>query len=261
MIPSPYSITIIRNPRNNIGKTLSPKAKAQAQDSARGSLPPRPATAAISSPSHDMELGKGQGGAEQIPADDDDMLGSRKRGGDGSASPVAHRQRGASNQDDPTKPLTFGALQRLLASQTQLLQASQDSAIQAAVTELKMTTSKEMKTVKQQLAKHDDYIAQLRDLQEATDKRLANLEQRRDSVGSGSTEVPNPGKINLMLLGGWPDDTPRETLLAELRQALQDQGLHDEFTDIFCTGPRKGFAMGLLWTEPAESAKALKDAW
>ena len=207
-----------------------------------------------------MEFGKGHGEAALIPVpnDDEDMQQSRKRAGEGPPSPNSHRPRGGGEQDDPGAPLTFGSLQRLLTSQTQLLQASQDSAIQAAVTELKMMTAKEMKVVKKQLDKHEDHIEQLRQLQESTDKRLADLEQRRDSSGSASTSAPADGKINLMLLGGWPDDTPRETLLAELRQALQEQGLHEDFTDLFCTGPRKGFAMGLLWTEPTETAKALK---
>ena len=203
--------------------------------------------------------GSGGGGAHIPVPDDDDMpdSGRKRSGGEEVGSPVSYAK-GGSKQDDPSRPLTLGALQRLLQSQTQLLQASQDSAIQAAVTELKMNTSRELSKVKDQLAKHDDHIAQLRDLQDSTDKRLAALEQRRDSVGSGSTEPPPGGKINLMIFGGWPDDTPRETLLTELKEALVIHGIQDEFTDVFCTGPRKGFAMGLVWTDQTENPKDLK---
>ena len=102
---------------------------------------------------------------------------------------------------------------------------------------------------------HGDYIVQLRDGQEKLEERLRLLEDK----GMGSTVASSEqGRPNVMIFGGWPQDTLRETLLEELTRCLEKLGLEQAFEDYFCTGPRRGFAIALLAMEPQETGTQLK---
>ncbi|OLQ07930.1 hypothetical protein AK812_SmicGene8595 [Symbiodinium microadriaticum] len=159
--------------------------------------------------------------------------------------PSPTRQRG-----EP-KAATLDDIRTLLQEQTRSLTESH----QQDLHDLKTATFKELGTLKKDMRKHGDFIEQLRDNQDKIEERLRSLEDK----AAGSTMAgSDPGRPNLMIFGGWPQDTKREVLLEELTQCLAQLGLQATFEDYFCTGPRRGFAMALLSTTPHESGPELK---
>ncbi|CAE7033110.1 pol, partial [Symbiodinium sp. KB8] len=159
--------------------------------------------------------------------------------------PSPTRQRG-----EP-KAATLDDIRTLLQSQTRSLTESHQQDLQ----DLKTATFKELGTLKKDMRKHGDFIEQLRDNQDKIEERLRSL---ADKAAGSTMAGSDPGRPNLMIFGGWPQDTKREVLLEELTQCLAQLGLQDTFEDYFCTGPRRGFAMALLSTTPHESGPELK---
>ncbi|CAE7243796.1 pol [Symbiodinium sp. KB8] len=118
------------------------------------------------------------------------------------------------------------------------------------------TESEELTGIKKDVRKHSDFIEQLRDNQEKIEDRLKHLEQR--GHGSTATTTSEVGRPNLMILGGWPQDTQKDVLLTELDTCLQQLNLQGTFEDVFCTGPRRGFAMAFVAMQPSETGVQLK---
>ena len=158
-------------------------------------------------------------------------------------SPTRHR--------GETRAATLDDIRGLLMEQTRSLTESHQQDLQ----ELKSATFKELGNIKKDVRMHGDYIAQIRDNQDKFEERLRQLEDR--TTGS-TTAGSDPGRPNLMIFGGWPQDTQKEILLEELTQCLVRLGLQNTFEDYFCTGPRRGFAMALLSTDSHESSSLLK---
>ncbi|CAE7432317.1 unnamed protein product [Symbiodinium sp. CCMP2592] len=159
---------------------------------------------------------------------------------------------------ESTSAVTMSDLQQLLAEQTFTLQSHQHEAIKAAVHELRDSTRAELGGIKATLSKHDDHILQLRDAQDRMELRLTTLEQKGVTSSAGSTADERAGQMDLMIVGGWEENTPREVLLAELKEALETMGIPDFFRDYFTIGPRKGFAMCLVATTANEAPQDLK---
>ncbi|CAE7650361.1 eif3a [Symbiodinium sp. CCMP2592] len=87
------------------------------------------------------------------------------------------------------------------------------------------------------------------------ESRIRALEEKGPSA---STTTSEPGRPNLLIMAGWSQDTPKDTLLHELDQCLKELGLAEVIEDKFCTGPRRGFAMTFIRTDPTESGTQLK---
>ena len=165
-----------------------------------------------------------------------------------SEAPSPTRARG--ERSDPG--ITLAAIRDLLQEQTRSLMDSH----QQDLLDLKTATFKELTGIKKDVRKHSDYIEQLRDNQEKMEDRLKNLEQR--GHGSVATTTSEAGRPNLMILGGWPQDTQKDILLSELDTCLQQLNLQGTFEDVFCTGPRRGFAMAFVAMQPSETGVQLK---
>ncbi|CAE7492098.1 unnamed protein product, partial [Symbiodinium sp. KB8] len=148
--------------------------------------------------------------------------------------------------------ITLEAIRSLLQEQTKSLMDSH----QQDLMDLKTATFKELTGIKKDVRKHGDFIEQLRDNQEKIEDRLKCLEQR--GPGSAATTTSEATRPNLMILGGWPQDTQKDILLAELDTSLQQLGLQGSFEDVFCTGPRRGFAMAFVAMQPSETGMQLK---
>ena len=156
-------------------------------------------------------------------------------------SPARHRgENKAASLDD---------IRLLLQEQTRSLTESHQRDLRD------LATFRELGNIKQDVARHGDYIHQLRDGQEKIEDRLRALE---DKAAGSTIAGSDSGRPNLLIFGGWPQDTQKEVLLEELTQCLTQLGLQNSFEDYFCTGPRRGFAMALLATDPAEHGAQLK---
>ncbi|CAE7819576.1 unnamed protein product [Symbiodinium sp. CCMP2592] len=203
------------------------------------------------------------GGPVHIPVpnafdpDIDDSAPSRRPGDmtvdyDGGHA-ATKRPPEATEVPSPTRPrgeprgVTLDDIRDLLNLQTQQLQDSH----QQDLLDLKTATFKEIGTLKKDVRKQGDHIEQLRDQQERMESRLRALEDKDHAVPS--TAASDPGRPNLLILAGWPQDTPKADLLSELTNCLQQLGLGDSFEEIFCTGPRRGFAMAFLKMDPNET--------
>ena len=123
--------------------------------------------------------------------------------------------------------------------------------------DLKTATFKEMGAVKKELRKHGDYIDQLREQNESMEARIAAIEAGRFSAGSDAPSSRG-AQPNLLVMGGWPQDTAKDVLLRELGDCLSNIGIKDSFSDIFCTGPRRGYALALVKEVQGESPQDLK---
>ena len=143
----------------------------------------------------------------------------------------------------------------LLVEQTRLLQESN----QQDLMDLKTATFKELGNMKKDMRRQSDHIDQLRDAHDRMEERLVALEEKgSDQHLASSTAASEPVRPNLLIISGWPQDTKRETLLQELGDCLVQVGLENAFEDTFCTGPRRGFAMTFLATDPHESGAQLR---
>ncbi|CAE7887330.1 putative 149 kDa protein [Symbiodinium microadriaticum] len=185
-----------------------------------------------------------------VPISDDsdmDMRSRAKRGAEGDNSP-ATRQRGQASAG-----VTLEDIKLLLQQQTNDLREIQAQEMQ----DLKTATFKEMGALKKDVRKHGDYIAQLRDQGESFEARLTAIENSRNSAGS---DAPSSGQAqpNLLVLGGWPQDTSKDDLIRELSDCLTNIGIKDLFSDYFCTGPRRGYALALVKEKQGESVQELK---
>ena len=178
---------------------------------------------------------------------------------EGQGSPKAARVTRSRGRHDSTEGVTLADLQRLLEAQGESIRKCQAQEIRSAVSELKASTSAELKGIKEEVGRHADYIAQLRDQGEKMEARLVALESARKD---GSTAYPSTGgethQKNLIILGGWDAETHRDDLLPELREMLQKIGVAQEFQDIFATGPRRGHAMGVVKWDMHISEQNLK---
>ncbi|CAE7704303.1 unnamed protein product [Symbiodinium microadriaticum] len=170
-------------------------------------------------------------------------LGGKRQTEREEPSPTRHR--------GETRAATLDDIRGLLMEQTRSLTESH----QQDLHELKSATFKELGSIKKDVRMHGDYIAQIRDTQDKFEERLRQLEDR--ATGS-TTAGSDSGRQNLMIFGGWPQDTQREVLLEELTQCLVRLGLQNTFEDYFCTGPRRGFAMALLSVESRETSSMIK---
>ena len=153
--------------------------------------------------------------------------------------------------------VTLADMQRLLENQSRILQEHQSRQIKEAVAELRQTTSAQIGTIREEVARHGDYIEQLRDQGEKMEMRLAALE---GGVGHVPLHDGNEGtaRKNVVVFGGWGPDTHRDALLPELKELLQKINLLDSFEDIFTTGPRRGNALGIVSLRALESDQDLK---
>ena len=187
-----------------------------------------------------------------VPSDDEDAdhMEERlcgKRPANEAESPSTRRRA------DKTTGITMDGIRALLQQQTQDLRESQAQ----EMTALKTATFRELTTIRKEVRVHGDYIEQLRQTHESIESRLSAIESGRAGVAS---DAPSSGvnQPNLLVLGGWPQDTPKDTLLKELSESLEKIGIQDEFQDCFCTGPKRGFALSLVKNRPGESPQDLK---
>ncbi|CAE7710434.1 eif3a [Symbiodinium sp. CCMP2592] len=150
-----------------------------------------------------------------------------------------------------SRGITLEDLRGLLDTQTQQIQESH----QQDLLDLKTATFKELTTIKKDVRKQGDHIEQLRDQYDQMESRIRALEEKGPST---STVASESGRPNLLIMAGWPQDTPKDTLLQELDDCLKQLGLAEAFEEMFCTGPRRGFAMTFVRTDHTESGTQLK---
>ncbi|CAE7235616.1 unnamed protein product [Symbiodinium sp. CCMP2456] len=199
----------------------------------------------VPDPLRDPLLGKAQHMAVDEGADSR-RPGAKRVNDQGAPSPT--RARG----DPQGQQITLDAIRGLLQEQTRSLTDSH----QQDLMDLKTATFKELGSIKKDVRKHGDYIDQLRENQEKLEERMKHLELRGPaSLATTTSDVERP---NLLILGGWPQDTQKETLLTELRDCLKQLGLEESFEDVFCTGPRRGFAMAFVTMQASESGSQIK---
>ena len=196
-----------------------------------------------------MDLDRsGPEGARGEPSPHDARHGGTKRV---ASSPSPTRQRA----EPRSAGIGLEDIRGLLAEQTRMLQESN----QQDLMDLKTTTFKELGVIKKDMRRQSDHIDQLRDAQERMEQRLAALEEKGPGGQiASSTTASDPGRPNLLIMSGWPQDTRRETLLKELGEILHQLGLGSAFEEYFCTGPRRGFAMAFLATDLHETGAQLK---
>ena len=164
-------------------------------------------------------------------------------------SPTRQKHEGRS------QAVTLDDLRSLLGEQTKQIQESTQQDIQ----DLQTATFKELGNLKKEVRKHSDYIEQLREHQDRIEDRLQALEGKGwPSYPAASTTASDPGRPNLMIFSGWPQDTKKETVLNEFAACLPQLGLENAFEDYFCTGPRRGFLMAFIAQNPDETGTQLK---
>ena len=91
---------------------------------------------------------------------------------------------------------------------------------------------------------HGDYLSQLRDDVSGMEHRLHKVETQMSSSMVSTGPPEQDLKRTSLIMGGWPEEIQREVLLADIWELLHRVGLDDRFSDIFTTGPRRGFAIG-----------------
>ena len=178
---------------------------------------------------------------------------------DGQTSPkIARTERGSASRAGGGA-VTLDDLQRLLEQQSKALAQSQATEIRSAIKELKQATSAELRGIKEEVLKHGDYIAQLRDQGDKLEARIMALESAKVEGSTAYQSSASDGhQKNLLIMGGWNADTHKEDLLPELRDLLSRIGVIDQFDDIFTTGPGRGHAMGIVHWETGVSEQDLK---
>ena len=185
----------------------------------------------------------------------------------------AKRKQQQAGEDDevgsPSGLLTMAGMQALLAThlstQTRELQAHQTVEIGKAVKAMEERTTKQIEHVRQEIQRemrhgynaNAEAIDKLRDSQESLQKRMAALESREPST-VGSTDA-GEARRQAIILGGWPRDTPRLDILADVKAMATDLDVHEALGDYFVPGQRSSVCICPLDREagPLERGKML----
>ena len=153
----------------------------------------------------------------------------------------------------PSGLLTMAGMQTLLAAhlstQTKELQAHQTVEIGKAVKAMEERTTRQIEHVRQELQKeirtghnaNAEAIDKLQDGQDQLRKRLAALENREPST-TASMEA-GEGRRQAVILGGWPRDTPRLDILADVKAMAADLDVQAELGDYFVPGQRSSICI------------------
>ena len=179
-------------------------------------------------------------------ATDAPVSGKRKVGAGLSSSPP--------RRESDESPLTLNVLRGLLEAQTVELRRSNQEEIQKVFDAVNSRAGK----IEKDVQKHGDYLSQLRDDVAGMESRLHKVENQ---VGAsmGSTGAPEADQKRCsLIMGGWPEDTQREILLNDIWELLHKLGLDEKFSDIFTTGPRRGFAIGNVVFPEGTAASDIK---
>ena len=178
---------------------------------------------------------------------------------EGRASPKVARRSPQGEATSGGEVVTVAALQKLLEIQSANLAKSQAQEIRGAMQELKQATTNELRGIRDEVVRHSDYIAQLRDQGGRLEARVLALETAKKEESTTYPSASGEGhQKNLLILGGWSPDTHRDDLLPELKEMLERIGVAGEFQDLFTTGPRRGHAMGLVKWANGVSEQELK---
>ena len=169
-----------------------------------------------------------------------------ERAGDMAVDGGRGKRKQQPDEDDESggnSALTMTAMQALLAAhlgtQTRELQAHQSAEITKAVKAMEERTSRQIEHVRQEIQKemraghsaNADAIDKLQEGHEALCKRLAAIEGREASTVASTDGEDN--RRQAIILGGWPRDTPRLDILADVKAMAADLDMHACLGDYF----------------------------
>ncbi|CAE7819302.1 DHX57, partial [Symbiodinium sp. CCMP2456] len=111
----------------------------------------------------------------------------------------------------------------------------------------------EQKEVDLKLQQVDHTMQAMTQRMQAMEDRVAKMEGD-STAGRGSDMGDGSRRRTTLVFGGWEMDTPRQTIVAEVEEALAKLGL-SKFTDTaaFTTGPRRSVALMNFALRPGES--------
>ena len=171
---------------------------------------------------------------------------TRKRRGQGatrSGEPNPKKERSTGD----TVTLDVAKIRGLLVEQSKELLAAQQAQLSKAVQEMEAKVESRVCQVEEQVAALagqnvalEGKVTQL----ESALQELASTVQAAGPGGQSAQGVDWGRRKSTLVVGGWPRDSRRQTILKELNEAFRTLNLEGEIDqEAFCTGPRRSLAL------------------
>ena len=202
------------------------------------------------------------GGAAAVPVPVEDM---DLEGGDGPLSPAKKRLGAVTAAPQPKKEKTaagdtvtleISKIRDLLVEQSKELLEAQKVQLDGAMKDMEGRFDARVAHVEGQ-------VATLTGQNAALETKVGDLEaalQELSGLVKAGTRRPGEGGADLdrrkgtLVIGGWPRDSRRQTILKELGEAFQKLDLQDLVDQApFCTGPRRSIALMPVAIRPSET--------
>ena len=194
------------------------------------------------------------GGAAEVPVPLEDMdledgegllSPGKKRGGGVRPGPVEPQPKKEKTVGD-TVTLEVAKIRDLLVEQSKELLEAQKTQLDTAMKDMEGRFDVRVSHVEGQ-------VATLTGQNAALETKVGELEQAlQELAGAVKAGAHKPAGGNLdsdrrratLVIGGWPRDSRRQTILKELGEAFRKLNLQDQVDEApFCTGPRRSIAL------------------
>ncbi|CAE7583299.1 pol [Symbiodinium sp. CCMP2456] len=208
------------------------------------------------------------GEAVPVPSGPDDALEllespTAKRSKEGDHDARGGKRGKSESRHPPQITLETESLREMLREQSYDLLGKQQAQLDKAIGDLECRTLTKVAEVQEQ-------IAHLESRHSASDSRIEALERGLREVtdkiaqgAGGHAAGRDPGdekRRNTLVIGGWPKDSRRGVILADLQEALRGLRLeaqHD--AEPFCTGPRRSIALLPMPKRQGETEQGHRD--
>ncbi|CAE7541494.1 unnamed protein product [Symbiodinium sp. CCMP2456] len=195
-----------------------------------------------------------------VAGDSDDLMSPTKKRASEAAQSSGKRERGTSQ----TLSLDYNSLRDLLREQSAELLGKQKHQLDEAIGELETRTFSRVDAIQNQVVgleeKHESFEAKLGELE----KGLKHIEEMvkggHGGSASGGSFVSEDKRQSTLVVGGWPKDSRRKAILADLKEALEALQL-TKYQDepAFCTGPRRSVALVPMGKRQSETPQGHRD--
>ena len=169
-------------------------------------------------------------------------------------SPLKQRR-----SDPAGAAVTVEMMQRLLADTQQAILANQREIMREELRHLEARTEDKFDKVQQTMENHDSRL-------ETMEKAIHDLQARHHSdqasttVGSEHSGRDETKDRKTIVVGGWPRDTKRSTILEAMGKIIRDLDVTKMLDkDAFVTGPRRSYCMIPFQQRARESREDCKD--
>ncbi|CAE7949162.1 unnamed protein product [Symbiodinium sp. KB8] len=180
---------------------------------------------------------------------------TRKRGGQSANKSEEPNPKKEKNLSD-TVTLDVAKIRGLLVEQSRELLSAQQSQLNKAVQEMEAKVESRVCQVEEQVASLAGQNVALESKVTQLETALQELADTVKGGGSGGRVLPGVDegrRRSTLVIGGWPRDSRRQTILKELNEAIRTLNLGGDIDqEAFCTGPRRSLALLPMTARPGE---------